>query len=419
MPDRVDVYYEGWGERWLWGTLATTTALSARPVIFFEYSQAALTRGLELSAWTLPLKGERLRQGFPAHQLGLPGPVYDSLPDGWGMLLMDRLFRQRGLNAARIGPLERLTWIGDNAMGAMSFVPHQAEATSADVDIPLAQLASEVQDVLDGEGGEFLARLLQVGGSPHGARPKALVYRNTASGLFTTAQQDDLQPWLIKFPAHNEHPEVCAIEMLYAECLRECGIDTPDTEYFSLPGGQAAFGSRRFDRHNGMRVPMQSLAAFTGANYQLAGSMDYVNFLRATQVCTNDVREKQRAFERALFNIIFHNRDDHPKNFAYLMSASGKWTLAPAYDVTWCDGPGGYHQMDVLGEALAIRREQIERLGMQEAELMAEQISALITRFADVASGFTARAKARFAREITPQTLRDIQASIDDNLSRL
>ena len=101
------------------------------------------------------------------------------------------------------------------------------------------------------------------------------------------------------------------------------------------------------------------------------------------------------------------------------MSASGKWTLAPAYDVTWCDGPGGYHQMDVLGEALAIRREQIERLGMQEAELTAEQISALITRFADVASGFTARAKARFAREITPQTLQDIQASIDDNLSRL
>lgn len=419
MPDRIEVYYEGWGERWLWGTLATTTALSARPVIIFEYSQQALARGLELSAWTLPLKGERLRQGFPEHQLGLPGPVYDSLPDGWGMMLMDRLFRQRGLHAARIGPLERLTWIGENAMGAMSFVPHQDEATSADVSIPLEQLASEVQDVLDGEGGEFLGRLLQMGGSPHGARPKALVYRDTISGHFTTAQQDDLQPWLIKFPARNEHPEVCAIEILYAECLRDCGIDTPDTEYFSLPGGQAAFGTRRFDRHNGLRVPMQSLAAFTGANYQLAGSMDYVNFLRATQICTNDVREKQRAFERALFNIIFHNRDDHPKNFAYLMSASGEWKLAPAYDVTWCDGPGGYHQMDVLGEALAIRREHIDRLGIQEAELTAAQISALITKYADVASGFTARANARFTKEITRQTLGEIQASIDDNLSRL
>ncbi|MER8149735.1 HipA domain-containing protein, partial [Acinetobacter baumannii] len=84
--------------------------------------------------------------------------------------------------------------------------------------------------------------------------------------------------------------------------------------------GYAAFATKRFDRKQGMRVPMQSLAAFTGANYQLAGSMDYVNFLRATQRCTNDVREKTHAFARVLFNVIFNNRDDHPKNFAYLMS---------------------------------------------------------------------------------------------------
>ena len=83
-----------------------------------------------------------------------------------------------------------------------------------------------------------------------------------------------------------------------------------------------------------------------------AGALDYVNFLRATQRCTNDVREKARAFERAVFNVAFHNRDDHPKNFAYTMSRAGDWKLAPAYDVTFCEGPGGYHQMDVMGEAL-------------------------------------------------------------------
>jgi len=89
MPlESVQVFYVGWGERWLWGTLASTASLSGRPQILFEYSDEARRRGLELSALRLPLQGPKLRRDFPAHQLGLPGPVYDALPDGWGMLLM-------------------------------------------------------------------------------------------------------------------------------------------------------------------------------------------------------------------------------------------------------------------------------------------------------------------------------------------
>jgi len=419
MPDRVEVWYEGWGERWLWGTLATTTALTRRPLIFFEYSQQALEKGFELSAHTLALKGEKLRRNFPEHQLGLPGPVYDSLPDGWGMLLMDRLFRQRGLNAARIGPLERLTWIGSNAMGAMSFVPVQDELAVPQSDIPLTQLADEVREVLEGEGGAFLHRLLQMGGSPQGARPKALLYRDAATMRFTTVPVKDYEPWLIKFPARGEHAEVCAIEKVYAHCLQECGIDTPQTEYFDLPGGHAAFASKRFDRESGMRVPMQSLAAFTGADYRVPGSLDYATFLRATQVCTNDVREKARAFARIVFNVIFNNRDDHPKNFAYLMSADGIWTLAPAFDVTWNEGPGGYHQMDIMGEALSIQKQHLIWLGTQEAELSETQVRELISRIADVGSRFSAYAEALLPGKITPATRRAIQTQIDANINPL
>ena len=175
MPNQVDIYYEGWGERWLWGRLVSSTALTGRPMIAFEFSEEAVRKGLELARLTLPLNGPRLRRDFPAHQLGLPGPVYDALPDGWGMLLMDRLFKRRGLNAARIGPLERLTYIGNAAMGAMTFHPLQADDPLAAKDnVPLAQLAQEVQAVLSGEGGQFLQKLLQMGGSPQGARPKAV-----------------------------------------------------------------------------------------------------------------------------------------------------------------------------------------------------------------------------------------------------
>ncbi|HGT3367025.1 TPA: type II toxin-antitoxin system HipA family toxin [Pseudomonas aeruginosa] len=419
MPKQVDVYYEGWGEHWRWGSLVSSTALTGRPLIAFEYSEEALSRGLELSALRLPLKGPRLRRDFPDHQLWLPGPVYDSLPDGWGMLLMDRLFKRRSLNPAHIGPLERLAYIGPHAMGAMSFEPVAPELSASPTEIPLAQLAAEVQDVLVGEGGEFLQQLLLMGGSPHGARPKALLYRDPGHGRFSTAAAPALEAWMIKFPAAREHPEVCAIEAVYAQCLRECTIDTPDTEHFELPNGQAAFATRRFDRQQGMRVPMQSLAAFTGADFRAAGALDYTNFLRATQFCCNDVREKAAAFERIVFNVVFNNRDDHPKNFAYLMSPGGQWKLAPAYDVTFCEGPGGYHQMDVMGEALHITRKHLLALAVEEAELSAGDAADIIERICQVASGFTDRARRQIPGSITQDTLRTIQARIDHNIERL
>ncbi|KAA8736840.1 type II toxin-antitoxin system HipA family toxin [Pseudomonas koreensis] len=418
MLERVDVYYEGWGEHWQWGTLASTTALTGRPLVVFEYSDEAKKRGLELSSLKLPLQGAKLSRDFPQHQLGLPGPVYDSLPDGWGMLLMDRLFKRRGLNPARIGPLERLAYIGNNAMGAMSFKPVAPEVLEPQMHVPIELLAAEVQQVLKGEGGELLQKLLLVGGSPQGARPKALVYRDPDTGTFTTAATPDFEAWLVKFPAQHEHPEVCAIEMIYAECLRLCGIQTPDTQYFSLSDGMTAFASKRFDRQDGLRVPMQSLAAFTGADFRSPGALDYANFLRATQRCTNDVREKARAFERAVFNVAFHNRDDHPKNFAYTMSRTGDWKLAPAYDVTFCEGPGGYHQMDVMGEALEIDRKAMLGLAA-EAEVSAYEAGVIIERFCDVSSQFSTVANDRYPGAITQETLRTIQSRIDHNIKLL
>ena len=419
MPSQVHVYYDGWGEHWRWGTLVSSNAITGRPLIAFEYSDEARRRGLELSAYTLALNGPKLRKDFPAHQMGLPGPVYDALPDGWGMLLMDRLFKRRGLNPARIGPLERLSYIGSHAMGALSFEPVAPEMLALPEEIALAQLAAEVQNVVNGEGGEFLQRLLQMGGSPQGARPKALLYRDPKNGAFSTAAAPGLEAWLVKFPARQEPPEVCAIEAVYAECLRQCGIQTPETAYFDLPNGQAAFATQRFDRQGGLRVPMQSLAAFTGADFRTPGTLDYVNFLRATQMCTNDVREKALAFGRAVFNVAFNNRDDHPKNFAYLMSQTGQWTLAPAYDMTFCEGPGGYHQMDVMGQALEINREAMLRLGTHEAELSARDAAALIEQICDVASMLTATAKRMFPDQITQDTLRVIQGRINDNIERL
>lgn len=419
MIKRVDVFYEGWGERWLWGSLVITTALNGRPAIFFEYSETALQKGYELSLHKMPLRGNRTVGEFPPHQMGLPGPVYDSLPDGWGMLLMDRLFRSKGIEISSISSLDRLTFIGDRAMGALTFMPVAEDANSVQPGIGIEQLAIEIEAVISGYGNEFLEHLAMTGGSPQGARPKALVYRCPETGMYSTANHQGWEAWLVKFPGANEAAEVCAIEYVYAQCLRDCGIETPDTQHFALNNGLAAFASRRFDRNGDIRIPMQSLASFTGADFRMAGSLSYETFLRATQLCTNDVREKIYAFERAVFNVAFNNRDDHPKNLSYIMSKNGDWTLAPAFDVTFCTGPGGYHQMDVKGEALSIDRKKMLLLGIEEAELTKHAAEEIIDETCIVARKFSLIANTVLPGAIAKETLKSIQRKINENVDLL
>jgi len=418
MIKQVQVFYNGWGEHWLWGRLLQTSS-AGRPTISFEYSDEALAKGLELSSYTLPLEGPKLRQGFPQHQWQLPGPVYDALPDGWGLLLMDRLFKRQGINPHRVSPLERLSYIGNRAMGALRFQPIIDTEIAEQQDVSLLQLAVQVQNVLQGEGGEFLARLLKMGGSPQGARPKILLYQNPKTLSFSTEYQANSEAWLVKFPAHNEAAEVCAIEKVYSHCLSLCGIETPASQYIPLPEGMAAFASKRFDRQGNLRIPMQTLAAFTGANYQVPGSLDYKSFLRASFACTQDASQQKLAFERIVFNVVFNNRDDHPKNFSYVMNKQGEWRLAPAYDITFCEGPAGYHQMDVLGEALDISRSALLSLATEEAGLSNEQAAAIIEKHCAVAERFTAIATELLPKTITQPTLSGIQQRIEENIKAL
>src|SRR3546814_6341441 len=106
-----------WGEHWHLGSLA-----DADGTVLFEYSAEALRQGLELSPRNLPLQRSAF-QGFERHQWALPGLIADSLPDGWGLLVMDRLFRKRGIRPEGLSPLDRLAFIGRNSMGALSYQP--------------------------------------------------------------------------------------------------------------------------------------------------------------------------------------------------------------------------------------------------------------------------------------------------------
>lgn len=405
---KLSVYYNGWSERWLLGTLAD----NGRDVLF-EYSAEALRQGLELSPRHLKLR-EQAYGDFPDYLQRLPGLVADALPDGWGMLLMDRLFRKNGIDPASLSPLDRLAFIGDRAMGALSFEPADKLEPQAE-GVRLPELAKEIQRIVSGKDSVALRQLALTGGSPHGARPKVLVYYDRKTGAMSTVPMPGGLPWLVKFQAQNEHKEVCLLEDMYAQLARDCGLETPDTCYFDLDKKLAGFGIARFDVEEGLRVPVHTLAGALHANFRLPSSVDYTTFLRATRMFTRDEREVEKAYERAVFNVVFNNRDDHGKNVSFRLGRDRRWRLAPCYDLTFCEGPAGEHQMDVCGEGRNITRVHLLELGKQGG-LDAAWCMHAIDRIAEQAGQFGQVAS---SWDIRRTTVKHIASLIEANRERL
>jgi len=402
---KLTVVYCGWGERWPLATLADNGQS-----LLFEYTEKAMRQQLELSPRMLKLRVGAYGD-FPEHQMRLPGLVADSLPDGWGLLLMDRAFRRAGLKS--VSPLDRLAFIGDRAMGALSYEPAEPGALP-DEDVKLLDVARSVQSVLEGDDAEVLRRLMLLGGSPQGARPKALVHYDPLSGVMRTQASGAGEPWLMKFPVNGEHKDACALEHAYAQLAGACGLDMPEPRHFDLDGKHAAFGIKRFDRQDGMRVPMHTLAGFLHADHRIP-SVDCTTFLRATRAITHDEREVAKAYRRVVFNIAFNNRDDHVKNFAFCLDRRRHWKLAPAYDLTFNEGPGGEHQMDVCGEGLTPGKSELLKLAA-EAALPLKEATAIIDKVAGVASNLKEILADYPIRKVRQ---REVVAAVNANLARL
>ncbi len=406
---KLKVQFEGWGLSKHLGTLASNGS-----TVLFEYSKEALDDGVEFSSIRMPLD-VKTYQNFPREQYQLPGLIADALPDGWGLLLMDRYFRTNTEKAARqISPLDRLAFTGSRAMGALSFYPADAIDLPA-TDLRLIDLANGIQQVASGqESAEALKQLILVGGVPHGARPKALVQYDEDNGAISTYSDAPGVPWLVKFPRQNEHKEVCAIEHLYCEMARRCGLDLPKTAYFDIDATRAAFGIERFDRCQGMRVPIHTLAGALNINFRVPNA-SYQTLLRATRGLTLSELEVRKAFERCVFNVVFNNRDDHTKNFSYRMTEQLEWKLSPCYDLTYCTGPGGYHQMDIDGEALHPTVGHLVKLATLDG-ISEPRAVEIIRRIVDVGLAFKNEAK---NYPIRAATRNEIAKAIEGNCDRM
>jgi serine/threonine-protein kinase HipA len=360
---------------------------------YFEYDPDFIETGLQLSSFRLPLHPELIEH--TDHQFGpLPGLFDDSLPDGWGLLLMDRHFRNQGLDPVTISPLDRLTYLGTRTMGALTYHP-PAEIEADRRQLDLHALGKNAEEVLEGEVAEVLPQLMKAGGSPGGARPKILV---GISGDKIISGEDDLpedfDPWIIKFAAKRDARDAGSTEYAYALMAREAGIDMPEVRLFEVRGSRRYFGIKRFDRRPGnSRVHMHTFGNMIHSNFRIP-SADYADLLKVTRALTRNHRDVVRAFRRMVFNIAAHNRDDHVKNFAFIMDELGQWSLSPAYDMTYAAGPGGEHTMTIMGEGRTPTRDHCLKLagqfGIVQRDAMAviQQVNAAVAhwpRFAEQA----------------------------------
>lgn len=317
----------------------------------FEYDADFRATGLHLSPFKLPPDAGLLEAPFDRFG-GLHGLFDDSLPDGWGRLLLDRYVRGMGVNPASLTPLDRLAWVGLRAIGALSYEP-QHEIDSDHEIADLHKLGKEAQLVVDDKTTEALETLLHVGGSPQGARPKALVLLAVDGSTVTTGMKhkDGFEPYLVKFNAKGDPAKTMgAIEYAYSMMAREAGVDMPETRLIAPEGDHLGyFGIKRFDRRGAQRVHTHTVSGLIDAEPGVT-LIDYETVLQVTQVLTRNAQEVKQVFRRATFNVFAHNRDDHTRNIAFLMEPDGAWHLTPAYDITFSPGPGGEHTLTIGGE---------------------------------------------------------------------
>lgn len=355
--------------------------------IFFEYSPDFLKSGIELSPFKLPLKAGVFEEKSRVFD-GLFGLFNDSLPDGWGCLLLDRKLRKLGKSYAEITPLDRLSLIGANPMGALEYEPADGDSDLYG-DIELDSLSGEVDRILDGEESLVLDELLKLNGSSGGARPKIVACVSSDRKQIIHGGKsvpDGFTPWIIKFSEKHDPQSSGELEYRYSLAAKAAGITMPETHLFPLKDGRGCFGVQRFDRTLKGKVHTHTACGLLHASHRFA-SLDYENLLKLTWILTRNHADVVEMVRRMIFNVKSGNKDDHSKNFSFLLNSRYQWQLAPAYDLTPSAGINGEQTCMVNGkgcditDADLIKTAATANVSEVEAKALIDQITTALREY--------------------------------------
>lgn len=350
-----------------------TLALLPNNLVAFEYDDKWIVDGFAVSPFSLPLIKKVFIPKIDPFE-GLFGVFSDSLPDGWGKLLVDRMLAGKGINPREINILNRLAIVGDSGMGALSYRPEHKFILQED-EKDYDKLALACKELLETNFSSDLDKLFMLGGSSGGARPKILT-------------EIDGEEWIIKFPSSYDIKDIGEIEYLYSLCAKKCGIEMLETKLFPSKISKGYFGIKRFDRNekNKRRIHMISVSALLETSHRLP-NLDYDILMKLTLKLTNSFEEVEKMFRLMCFNIFAHNRDDHSKNFSFIYDEElKKWKLSPAYDLTFSYSIGGEHATTVNGNGRNPDMKDIlkvaENIGMkyENAKKNAEEIEKIVNK---------------------------------------
>lgn len=321
------------------GKTVGTMALYKNSLAVFEYSKEWLAEGFSISPFSLPLEKKVFIPKMDPFD-GLFGVFADSLPDGWGRLLVDRLMLKHRLNPVEVGNMNRLAIVADSGMGALTYKPDYS-FDMPETELDLDKIAEECAGMLVSDRSDNLDELFRLGGSSGGARPKILT-------------EVDGEAWIIKFPSAQDDGNIGEQEYRYSLCAKACGIEMEETRLFPSKVCGGYFGTRRFDRKKRKdgtmkKIHMISVSGLLETSHRIP-NLDYHILMKLTLEVTKDYKQIENLYRLMCFNIFSHNRDDHSKNFAYLYDDTEQvWKLSPAYDLTYSSSMGGEHATTVDG----------------------------------------------------------------------
>ena len=406
------------------GTKAPVGVLAvANHRILFEYEATWVSGGVELAPFHLPVTKRSFT--FEVNRLpgGLPGLFADSLPEGWGTLIMDRYFQRQGVARNDITLIDRLAYLGDDAMGALCYEPSLKSGEIPQEAVRIGVAAREALQLYEGKISDAGRLLAKIGGSPGGARPKALIGIPTEGDGFVSGNgplPEGYTHWMVKFSGEgrggvNDYGKYEGVlEHICLQMAKAAGITVPEFRLIDDGAGARHLAVRRFDRPTPTsRRHVATACGLLHADYRLP-SLDYAELLRVAWALTRDSNQVQEQYRRALFNLLSGNRDDHAKNHGYLMEESGRWRLSPVYDVTFSSGPGGEHWTSYLGEGSCPGTTTLLQLAEQasikanQARAILEQVQSAITLFPSLAKELGVPLKLRRA---VAERLLQIQSS--------
>ena len=336
MLKKIDVYKS----QQKVGTLAVTNENS----IAFQYSKEWQESGFSLNPFKLPLSNKVFIASSPYFR-GNFGVFADSLPDAFGELLLERYLRTKGTDIESLSPLDRLAYIGNSGMGALEYVP-QYNVIKDNENNDFDELQNECNNLLDSKEVKNIDILYSLGGSSGGARPKSLI----------AYQGED---YIVKFSSKFDPKNIAEIEYNTMSLARSVGINIPTIKLVTTKNGNKYFLIKRFDRNNGQKIHMVSVAALLECDYG-APCLDYNDLIKVTAVLTNNDKDVIEMYRRMVFNVLIDNQDDHAKNFAFLYDeVDCVYRLAPAYDITPCKTYFGEHTTSVNGKGKNITEEDM------------------------------------------------------------